>query len=76
MGYIYKERDENDKRFYKLYSTTLGKEKYPKIKQKFHKLENLVSEGITKEEKELFYKVMIKIKNNLNEGSLWLFFYL
>ncbi|MCM1988714.1 MarR family winged helix-turn-helix transcriptional regulator [Oceanirhabdus seepicola] len=51
-GYVKRERDEKDKRFYKLYLTEKGKEIVPKIESSFKFMIGVFSEGFSDEEYE------------------------
>lgn len=56
---------DKDTRTKKIVLTSKAKEFYDYGKEKMIKLESQVTEGITKEESEVFFKVVEKMKNNL-----------
>lgn len=72
-GYVKRERNENDKRFYKLYLTEKGKEIVPKIESSFKFMIEVFSEGFSDEEyenilqslKEIL-KTVHRVNNELN----------
>ena len=69
-GYITRESVPNDARLKKLVLT----QKAIEVREKAHKMiidtEQCMSEGITEEEKEVFFRVMDKMKNNLSSYTL------
>lgn len=56
----------NDKRLKKIILSSKGQEYVKQYEKIFRKIENVLLEGITKEEQEEFFKVLEKIRNNLN----------
>ena len=72
LGYIFKEIDEKDSRAYKLYLTDKGRETIPKVKEAIYNLIDLITEGLSDEEKKVtnnaLQKILINIKNlNIQE---------
>ena len=58
-------REEDDKRKKMIYLTEDGKKIKESYDQKFSVMNAIVEEGITDEEKEVFRKVVLKIRCNL-----------
>lgn len=56
-----------DKRIKKVVLTELGNVMVKKVDSKIYVFENMMSNGITKKELDIFYSVIDKIKNNLME---------
>lgn len=56
-----------DKRIKKVVLTELGNVMVKKVDSKIYVFENMMSNGITKKELDIFYSVIDKIKNNLVE---------
>lgn len=68
-GYIKREKDENDKRFYKLYLTELGKEASPLVSSIFQELTGIYSDGFTEEENAEVLKILKKILDNVYNAT-------
>lgn len=65
LGYLYKKVDENDSRAYKLYLTEKGKETIPLVKEEIYGLIDLITNGLTEDEKSITYNTMKKILINI-----------
>ncbi len=66
-GYIFKERDEKDKRAYCLHCTEKGKQMIPKIRDIVNARESLLSKNIDEKEIKLFKALCQKMYGNLRE---------
>ena len=66
LEYIYKKEDEMDSRAYKLYLTDKAKKIIPDIKIETLKLINLITKGLTEEEKNITINSLSKIFNNIS----------
>lgn len=66
-GYIYRERDESDRRAYKLYCTPKGMSTKEFIEELIGKENQLLLQGNTPEEMAVFLKVIKTMKSNINE---------
>ncbi len=64
-GYIYKERDENDGRAFRLYLTERGRAMRPVIDGIIHRLDQTYAQGSTAEEIELFKKICRRMNANI-----------
>ena len=64
-GMILQKTSENDKRKKMIYLTENGKKIKENYDQKFEVLNAIIEEGITEEEKEVFRKVVLKIRCNI-----------
>ena len=63
-GYVYKERNPLDKRVYKVFLTERAKKIKPKIIKILSEWTEFLLSDYTKEERELFTKLLIKIAKN------------
>lgn len=63
-GYVYKERNPLDKRVYKVFLTERAKKIKPKIIKILSEWTEFLLSDFTKEERELFTKLLIKIAKN------------
>lgn len=63
--YIYKLNDENDSRAYKLYLTEKAIQIIPLIKKEIQTLINLITEGLSEEDKNVTTKALEVILNNI-----------
>lgn len=66
-NYLYKERDEKDKRVYCLYATPKGRELRPEIKKIITMEQELLLKGSTPEEIEVFSRVMKRMTRNIED---------
>lgn len=66
-GYLYKEKDEVDKRKHRLYSTDKAKEIEEYIRNVLRNMSEILTEGFNKEEKELALKILKKMDMNIRE---------
>lgn len=64
-GYISKEKNVEDKRMYRVYTTLKGKELIHNRKTIFSSLDKIMLEGLTNEEKEILEKLLTRIAQNL-----------
>ena len=71
LGYFYKKEDEADSRAYKLYLTDKAKVIIPKVLEKIHKLVNLITKDLTKEEKIITIDSLDKVLNKTKKLNLW-----
>lgn len=67
--YIYKIKDEKDKRAYCLYCTKKGLEIIPKIGDLIQKLDEILIKDSTKEEIDLFKKIIKRMNKNIKDYS-------
>lgn len=65
-GYIKRVEVKHDARLKKLVITKSGEDMYRKIIESFHKTDNILTEGVSEDEYEVFMKVCRKIKDNLH----------
>ncbi len=66
-GYLYKERDANDKRAFCLYTTPKGSELKPEIERIIGLEQELLLRGSTPEEMEIFKRVMRRMTRNIED---------
>jgi len=66
LEYIYKKEDEMDSRAYKLYLTDKAKKIIPDIQTEILELINLITQGLTEEEKNITISSLSKIFNNIS----------
>lgn len=66
-GFIERVEDENDKRSKRIHITNKGKEIEKKIFGSICEFEKDIKEGISQEEIEVFFNVIYKLKDNLQE---------
>ncbi len=66
-GYLYKERDTQDKRAFCLYTTPKGRELKPEIERIIGMEQELLLRGSTPEEMEVFRRVMRRMTRNIEE---------
>ncbi len=66
-GYLYKERDANDKRAFCLYTTPKGRELKPEIERIIGLEQELLLRGSTPEEMEIFKRVMRRMTRNIED---------
>ncbi|MBE6038312.1 MAG: MarR family transcriptional regulator [Anaerofustis stercorihominis] len=64
-GLIEKRADENDARMIRIYITEMGKDTANKLDMSNQKLEDEMFEGFTPEEKMLFRRLLMQIRDNL-----------
>lgn len=68
-GYVYKKRDEFDKRKYMLYLTDKAKEIKSDFVEVLTSSAQVLTDGLTEEEKEFTLKMLIKIAENAYKQS-------
>ena len=59
--------DINDKRLARLYLTNIGMEKYHQMMKLKKKMGNIIFEGMSEDDLSVVYRLMLKIKNNLEK---------
>ena len=67
MGYVVRKNDINDKRLVRLYLTNVGMEKYHQMMKLKKKMGNIIFEGMSEDDLSVVYRLMLKIKNNLEK---------
>lgn len=67
QGYIYKQEDARDKRVFRLYPTDKLLEIMPKLRKYLRNWSNDVMQDLTKEEKNEFSKMLIKVSKSAQE---------
>ena len=67
LGYVVRIEDQLDSRAYKLYLTDKARLILPEIREKLNKLTELITEDLTKEEKEITLSSLVKILNKTLE---------
>lgn len=67
MGYVVRKNDINDKRLARLYLTNVGMEKYHQMMKLKKKMGNIIFEGMSEDDLSVVYRLMLKIKNNLEK---------
>lgn len=67
LGYIKKERDELDKRFYRIFPTEKAENIYPKILDILRETDKSVENILTEKEKESLRIILEKLQNGLKE---------
>ena len=67
MGYVVRKNDINDKRLARLYLTNIGMEKYHQMMKLKKKMGNIIFEGMSEDDLSVVYRLMLKIKNNLEK---------
>ena len=67
MGYVVRKNDINDKRLARLYLTNIGMEKYHQMMKLKKKMGNIIFEGMSEDDLFVVYRLMLKIKNNLEK---------
>jgi DNA-binding MarR family transcriptional regulator len=71
LGYIDREKDVQDRRYYKIFLTDKGKKFMPILKDKLDNLSSTLIQGMTEEEKSTTSRLLdIMIKNAVNEVTL------
>lgn len=66
-GFIRRERDEKDKRVWRIYLTEKSQKNYQTIVQIFDDLQDEILKDFTQEEKENLSDYLIRIKNHLSK---------
>ena len=66
-GFIRRERDEKDKRVWRIYPTEKSQKNYQTIVQIFDDLQDEILKDFTQEEKENLSDYLIRIKNHLSK---------
>lgn len=66
-GYLRKEKDKKDKRYYCLYTTDKGKDIYPKMIEILKEAEKDIMSGFSCDELELFVSFIERINDNIKK---------
>jgi DNA-binding MarR family transcriptional regulator len=69
LGYIKKEENEDDIRSYKLYLTDKARSVIPDIIEELNKWIDIITEGLTEQEKSTVIDLLGKIMKNANENK-------
>ena len=69
-GYIRRETDETDKRAYKIYLTQKARDLEAELYEVIRKWENVLSSGLSENEKETFLQLLRKMVENASNGTL------
>ena len=64
-GYVTRRRDEADNRAYKIYLTKKGHDIEPKVKAVLQQLTEILSSGLTNDEKVLVIRLLAKLSQNI-----------
>lgn len=64
--YVYKVRDENDKRAFRLYCTEKGNGMIPIIEKIVGEVDSILTKGSTNEEIKLFWEMLLRMKGNID----------
>lgn len=66
-GYLYKVRDEQDKRAFCLYCTEKGKQVIPETRKILQKVDEILTMNSTPEELEVFIRVTERMNQNIDD---------
>ncbi len=66
VGYIRSEQDPDDRRVQRLYLTDKGRDIIPIIKRELSAISDIMSQGLSPEEKDLLITMLETIENNVN----------
>ncbi|SDF71809.1 DNA-binding transcriptional regulator, MarR family [Methanolobus vulcani] len=66
-GYVYREKDENDRRMYRVFISDKGREVVPAINAALLEWNNILLSDFSDEEEHIFRKLLDKTKNTLEE---------
>lgn len=69
-GFVFRRADENDARIAKIYLSEKGKSTLQGICEKINALEEIISKGMTKEEKEMLSYLLERVVSNLGEKEM------
>ena len=70
-GIVYRKPDKNDKRKVQILLTELGKEKRELSKEKVLKFNNTLRENIEENELNIFFKVMLKMNELIDDNQIF-----
>ncbi|MBX4264699.1 MarR family transcriptional regulator [Clostridium estertheticum] len=70
IGYIVRNKDEDDSRAYKLYLTQKAKVIIPKVLYKIHKLVELITKDLNDEEKRTTINSLSKVLNSVKKMKI------
>ncbi|MBU3177356.1 MarR family transcriptional regulator [Clostridium estertheticum] len=70
LGYIVRNKDEDDSRAYKLYLTQKAKVIIPKVLYKIHKLVELITKDLNEEEKRTTINSLSKVLNSVKKMKI------
>jgi DNA-binding MarR family transcriptional regulator len=71
-GYIFKEKDEKDRRFDRLYLTETGREIAPSLQKTFNELVGITTKNLTETEVEQALILLNKILKNVSDEKMYL----
>ena len=66
-GHVYRERDENDRRIYRVFISDKGREVVPAINAALQEWNSILLSDLSDEEEQLFRKLLDKTRNTLVE---------
>lgn len=66
-GYVYRERDENDRRIYRVFISDRGRELIPLINDTLYEWNRILLSRFSDEEEKIFRKLLDKAKDTLME---------
>ena len=64
MGYVRREKDQTDKRAYRLFVTPKARETAPEIRKVLYSWTAILAEGLTDEEKEVALRLLRHMRDN------------
>jgi DNA-binding MarR family transcriptional regulator len=67
-GYIIKETDKDDMRFFKLYLTDKALSSVEKIREKIHSADEFITKTVTAQKEEEIVKILTSLTNTIKEG--------
>lgn len=70
LGYIIRNKDEDDSRAYKLYLTQKAKVIIPKVLYKIHKLVEIITKELNEEEKRTTINSLSKVLNSVKKMKI------
>lgn len=69
-GYVYREKDENDRRIYRVFISDEGREVVPAINNALQEWNNILLSDLSDEEEQIFRNLLDKTKNTLAEFDI------
>jgi DNA-binding MarR family transcriptional regulator len=66
-GYVYREKDENDRRIFRVFISDKGREVVPAINNALQEWNDILLSDFSDEEEQIFRKLLDKTKNTLME---------
>ena len=67
-GYIIKENDKEDMRFFKLYLTDKALSSVEKIREKIHSADELITKAVTPQKEAEIVEILTSLTNTIKEG--------